>query len=320
MATWLSLLDCAKMNADDMVRPVLDDTELALPEISNIMAEDIEGLEFKSLVYKTPLIMRYKKHGAGVTGQKSTPELQTFKCHYLPGLIQAPQSKVDGITGGLSRYLALEIKRLTQAGFAHAARCFYYGTLIDADAPPGLIEVCLASNEVNAGGSSGTTSVVAVRSGELDVSWIFGQNGRMNASDPVFGNLTADDGGLIPGWSQWVTGHIGHCIRSPRSVARIKNASTANPVTDEMLLELIGKFKSSAPATHIFMTKAAAIGYAKSRVTTYNKNAQMPEFFMGLGGQRIPILVTDALDEDEDDGTTATELEGQTDGDTFVTP
>jgi hypothetical protein len=320
MATWLSLLDAAKMNADSMIRPVLDDTELALPELTNIMAEDIPGLEFKSLVYKSPLVMRYKKHGAGVAAQKSTPELQTFSCHYLPGLIQAPQSKVDGITGGLSRYLALEIKRMLSASFAHMARCLHYGTLIDADSPPGLIESCLAANVIDAGGSSGTTSVIAIRSGEMDVSWIFGQNGRMSSTNPTFGNLTADDGGLIPGWSQWVTGHVGHCLRSPRSIAMIENVDTTHGVTDEMLLDLCGKFKTSAPCTHIFMTKTAAIGYGKGRITDYNKNAQVPTNFGGLPGRSIPLLITDALDLDEDDGTTATELEAQTDGDSFVTP
>ena len=67
MAMWFNLLDCAKMNADSMVRPVLDDTELALPELANIPTEDIAGLEFTSLVYKTALVMARAGSGALVS-------------------------------------------------------------------------------------------------------------------------------------------------------------------------------------------------------------------------------------------------------------
>lgn len=320
MPAWMTLLDRAKLNADDMVRPILDDTELALPEITSLMSEDVPGQEFKSLVYKTPLSMRYKKHGVGIDPVKSTPELQRFECHYLPGLIEIPESIADGATGGAARALANEMKRVLSAAFAHACRCLYYGTSIDADAPPGLLEVVLSSKVINASGTTGTTSVIAVRSGDSDVSWIFGNGGRIQAGDPQYGTLIDGNGKKLPGWMQWMKGYIGHCIRSPRSVAVINNVDATHPVTDQMLLDLHGKFKNSAPPTHIFMTKAAAISYGKSRITDYNKDAQVPEFFGGIPGTKIPILITDALDLDEEDGTTAAELEAQTGGASFVAP
>lgn len=320
MPNWMTLLDRAKINCDDQVRPILNDTQLALPELTSLMADDIPGQEFKSLVYKNLPSVRYKKHGVGIDPVVASPELQTFQCHYLPGRIEIPESVADGVNGGVARAAADQMTLLLQSAFNHACRCLYYGTTIDADAPPGLLEVALSSHTISAGGSSGTSSVVLVRSGPMDVSWIFGANGRIQASELIPETLLDANSRKVKGYGQWITAYIGHCIRSPRSVAVVNNVDASHPITDDLLMQAVGKFKASAQPTHIFMSKAAAISYARNRITTYNPNPVVPQTFAGLvGNLSIPILITDALDQDEDDGTTAAELEAQQAAESFIT-
>lgn len=158
-------------------------------------------------------------------------------------------------------------------------------------------QITADSQVVNAGGSGGK-SVWLLRSAADGISTVLGQEGRLDVGEDT--EVTALDSSNRPysALQRSIIGWAGLQVGAKYDAARIVNldGTTGHTLTDALIMQAWAKGKVGGAYTHICMSRTSLVELWNSRtaVNPTGKEADVPTNWQG-----IPIVVTDAIPEDE---------------------
>jgi len=131
---------------------------------------------------------------------------------------------------------------------------------------------------VNAGGDDEgeISTVFAVRSTGLnDVVLLAGKNAGLEIGETSVQRIV-EGTGSYPGYYTPIYGWLGLQVGSIYSAGRIANLDTTKTLTDDMIAELLSRFPSSAPATHLIMSRRSRRQLQDSRTATNPTGSPAP--------------------------------------------
>ena len=313
-----TLLDIVKANGSDRLAGLIDETTKVHPELTAVGARTIKGVNYKLLV-RTALgqtLAGFRNANGGVTPATNVYENRTIEAFLLEARWQCDKGVADVYEDGAPAYIAMEAGGIMEGQMQGLAAQFFYGVGAGGNAAGflGLLQgYDAASMVVDAGGSSAATgsSVWFVRVSPQDVQWVWGNTGKIDVipatpeaaiAAPILVTDAADSTKQFLGYVQSLTGRVGLQVGSTRALCRIKKltADSGKGLTDAMIFDALGKFPAGRGPTVCFMTQRSLMQLQKSRTPTTNTAikgtmAEYPRTIIGVDGQEIPILVTDAL-------------------------
>lgn len=292
----LTLLDIAKKNGSDPLVGLIEEVQVATPEIEFGAARTIKGITYKTLVRTNVPKGGFRGANQGTPDLKSDYENKSFEA-----MIFNPQWSVDKAVAqadedGQEACIAREAEGIMRGALIHLGSQFYYGTGNDPKGCPGLLaQYHAASMTVDATGvGNATTSVWAVKFGPQHVQWLYGNDGQLSLSDVIEQKKADTNGNYYTALCQEILARVGLQQASRHSVARIKNIQNAagKTLTDDLIFELLSKFPAGIVPDMLLMNRFAQEQLRKSRTATNNTGAPAPTP-NEVGG--VPIKVTDSI-------------------------
>jgi hypothetical protein len=303
----ITLLDVAKLNGNDAVVGLVEESILAVPEIGLFPVRTISGTGFKTLVRTGLPTVDFIAASQGIPGSKSTFDNKHFDCSVLGGRIEVWQTILDAPeNGNPAEIKAVESMGVMEAAMRKVGRQIFYGktALGSAAGFPGLVSFVDSGMIYDATGSTADTgsSVYFVKFGPRDVSLVMGKNGTMELSEFRYESLTDSDGNKGPGEVANLASWIGLQQASKNSVVRIKNltAQAGKGLTDILIANALELFPAGFVPDAIIMSRRSRQQLRADR-STRQTNATgkgdpgstyspIPTNFEG-----IPIIATDSI-------------------------
>jgi len=306
-----TLLDIAKANGSDAVVGLIDETQKAHPEITQIAARTIKGISYKTWVRTGLPTAQFRGGNEGVTPTSGQYEPRTVDTFVLNPRYEADVAIADAYEDGSAAYLAYEAEGLMEAAMRTLSAQFYYGTGNDSKGHPGLIgSYDRTKYEYDAGGTtdSTATSVWLIKTGEKFVQWVYGQNGQLQMSDVMRQRVTDTNNKPYTAYIQELLARPGLKVGSLRGLLRIKKLTddAGKGLTDAVLAKAFAKLEASIRPDLILMNRRARSQLQQSRTVTLFGNATNKV----TGGNaavaptptaydEVPIFVTDGITNTE---------------------
>lgn len=308
-----SLIDIAKANG---VEQVINEASRVHPELAVLASFPLTGISAKSVVYTgaSNTTGSFRKINAGTSDITETSEERMFECFTAEPRIEEDRGIADRYSKGHLAWMEGKSARVLDLEMLAWCKQMYYGSGNNTDGFPGLIQTHDSANMVvDAGGTTADTgsSVWLVRAAPAGndtddgVRWRFGNEGSMRF-DPVqllpFIDPNDSTKKLMKYFTTF-TAYPGFQVQSLRTVVRIKKLTgdAGKGLTDSLLNQGLEKFPAGKGPTHIFMSLRSNRQLQASRTATNPTGAPAPwpNSIVGVDGQPIPILVTEALKNTE---------------------
>jgi hypothetical protein len=296
--SFLTLADLLRVNdknlADINVSDVLNDA----PIIRAIAAEPVDGTTHKYLKLTTAPTVGFRDVNEGRDNSKSVDTLVTVDLGILDATFAVDVALADGYNKGPESYIQREAERHLRAAFFKAETQLLYGTDDDGGGFEGLMDSLAFGGTMvydAAGSIDGSISTVfAVRSTGLnDVVLLAGKNAGLEIGETSVQRIV-EGTGSYPGYYTPIYGWLGLQVGSIYSAGRIANLDTTKTLTDDMIAELLSRFPSSAPATHLIMSRRSRRQLQDSRTATNPTGSPAPFPDSAFG---VPILTTDSVED-----------------------
>jgi hypothetical protein len=309
-----TLLDLAKTKGNDQTVGLIEESIVTAPEFGRIPMREISGTSYKTLVRTGYPVSQFRHANEGVPRSKSTFEQRLAECFIIDNAIAADKAVADAWEpGGAAAWQMIEAAGVMEAVLRMIGRQTYYGNSSDAAAAglgdqkgfPGFIDCYDADDyEVDATGTTGKTSVWAVKLGLKDVHYIGGGNNPLTLAMPEWRLQTVniETNKQMTAYVNSLMGWIGMQVGSRHSLVRIKNISAENGkgMTDTLGAEAIEKFPSGVVPDLFIMNRRSRRQLRTSRQTIAGVGGTLPNSVptpTDIDG--IPILVTDSLSNAE---------------------
>ncbi len=292
-----TLLDIAKKNSSDAVVGLIDETSKAHPEITMGHARTIKGQMYKTLVRTGLPTVSFRNANDGVDASKGTYENRLVETFIFNPRWECDKAVADQSEDGPEAFISMEAGGIMEASFQLLSKQFYYGRTVDGKGHPGLIDAYDATNMVvDATGTTASTgsSVWAVKWGMKDVTWVWGENGKLDLSALRIGDIVGQNSKVLTGYIQEILAYAGVQVGSINSVARIKKltADSGKGLTDILLADLLSKFPVGTVPDAFFMSRRSRKQLQASRTATNATGAPAP---FPTESHGIPIVVTDSI-------------------------
>lgn len=304
----MTLLDIAKMNKSDAMAGLIDETTKAHPELTEINARTIKGINYKTLVRVAlgRTTGSFRDANAGTVPIKSTYENRLVETYILEARSRTDVAVADSHEDGPQAAIALETEGIMEGEMQGLASQMFYGTGTGGNSAgfPGFIQMYDSTNMVvDAGGTTAATgsSVWLVREGPKDVTWVWGNNGQLTATPLRRETVTDpnDSTKFFDAYVQTVYGRPGLQVGSLRSICRIKKltADSGKTLTDALITAALAKFSAGMGPNVIFMSRRSAQQLQASRTATNPTGTPAPfaTSVVGMNGENIPVKITEAL-------------------------
>lgn len=307
----ITLLDVAKLNGNDAVVGLIEESISATPEMALFPVRTVSGTGFKTLVRTGLPTVDFIAASQGIPGSKSTFDNKHFDCSVLGGRIEVWKTVLDAPENGA----AADIKSTEAIGVMEAAlrkvgtQIFYGKTALGTAAGfPGLVSFVDSGMIKDATGTTNNTasSVYFVKFGPRDVSLIMGLNGTMELGDFRVESLTDSAGNKGPGEVADLASWIGLQQASKHSVVRIKNltADSGKGLTDALIASALDMFPAGIVPDAIFMSRRSRTQLQTARAALVALNGNGKTGTLGGGAayvptptefEGIPIIATDSI-------------------------
>jgi len=323
--TYPTLLDIAKANGSDTVVGLIDETTRLVPEVRAIASRTIKGTSYKTWVRTTLPVSAFRQANAGGTVVKSNYVNRIVETFILNPRWEADKAVADRYEFGAANYIETEATAIMESAIQQLGRQFYYGrnqytcayvddngmvpgTHVganatyggDANGLPGLIDGFNTTYEYDAAGTTANTasSVWGVKTGEKNVTWVWGENGQLMLSDVLLQRVLDSANNPFTAYCQELLAYPGLQIGDLRSVFRIKNitADSGHTLTDAMLFNAMALLPAGQMPDYIFMSRRSLNQLRNSRTATNIIGAPAP-IPTEVGG--IPIMMTDSIANSE---------------------
>ncbi len=292
---FLTLLDIAKMNGNDTALALLEAVQESYPELSMFPARTIRGTSYKSLIRLTYPEIGFRNANEGSETVKSTYGNKLVECFIIDPQVQVDKMVAEGGEDPKDIILARETGGVMMGVARTVGKQIYYGKANDAKGFPGLVSTVDASHVVDATGTTGKTSVWAVKWGAEEQVRLVGGNGKVlemmdewrvetcyDANDKAFTGLVNS----INGW-------LGLQLIDANAFGRIKNigTDTGKGMTANLYWSLLAKMPANWRPDVVIMNKVAQEQLRQSYITALIPTPPLPTSMP----DGTPIMVTDAI-------------------------
>ena len=301
---YLGLADLVKINDKNNAERDISDLLDQAPLLKVLPGDTCPDTTHKYLKQTSAPVVGFRAVDAGLENKKSGDTQITVTLAILDATWVVDQAVPRGCGKGEAWYMARESARHLKQAFFVTEKQFLYGTVHgDAAGCEGLANSALLNHTngamvVNAAGAAAGTgsSVWAVRATpDLNgVVAIVGQSGKITI-DNVASIMKDDESGKhYPAYMTPILGWLCLQIGGAYSVGRLCNltAESGKTLTDDMLSDLISKFKASEKPTHFAMSRRSLSQLQKSRTATNATGAPAPFPTESFG---VPIVCSDAV-------------------------
>jgi hypothetical protein len=229
----------------------------------------------------------------------------TVALQILDASFHVDQAYADEYKFGREAWMGRETQRHIRAAFSKAESQLIYGTGGDAAGFDGIADAAPVASlaggmVVNAGGSAGGsvyTSVYAVRSVPADTDFLLvtGNEGRINVGD-WYQQMMAGTTGHFNAYVSPIYSWLGCQYGSIYSIGRIANLDATNPLTDDLISQLLALAPATRGFTHLTMNRTSLQQLQASRTATNPTGAPAP---FPDSAFNVPIVVTDSITNTE---------------------
>jgi hypothetical protein len=303
----ITLLDVAKLNGNDALVGLVEESISAAPEVNMFPVRTVSGTGFKTLVRTGLPTVDFIAASQGIPGSKSTFDNKHFDCSVLGGRIEVWKTVLDAPENGNPADIkTIEAMGVMEAAVRKIGKQIFYGktALGSANGFPGLVSFVDSGMISDATGSTADTgsSVYFVKFGPKDVSLVMGKNATMELSEFRVESLSDADGNKGPGEVADLASWIGLQQASKHSVVRIKNltAQTGKGLTDVLIANALELFPAGFTPDAIFMSRRS-----RQQLRADRSSRQTNSTGKGDGGstytptptdfEGIPIIATDSI-------------------------
>jgi hypothetical protein len=312
----MTLLDLAIRSGNDQLIGLVDEAARPVPEVSGFvdqagelrqlpmigMGRTINGVNYKTRVRTSLPTIGFLDANQGSQATGGVYENRMVETFVLNPWWSAAVAIADRAEDGPAAYLLDEADANMQAAMRLLGRQFYYGVQIDAKGHPGLIDSLQASQTVDAGGTTAGTgsSVWAVRWGQRDVQWVFGEKGQLRLTDIEIRDKYDASGNRLSQYVQELFAYPGLQCMNTTAVGRIKNitADAGKTLTATLLRSLVLTFPAAMRPNALFCTRRSLGQYAAS-LTATTQLARGGYVATPLDFEGIPLIPTDSLTDTE---------------------
>ena len=282
-----TLLDIAKLNGNDQVIGLIEENISSAPELSIFPSRTIKGTTYTTGVRTGLPTVGFRDANAGVAPSKSTFKKNLVECFILSSLIRADKAVADAYEDGADAWKMIEASGVMRAAMQRIGKQTWYGTSSDAKGFAGFKAFLAAGGKtlagddltINAGGSTANTasSVYAVKFGEQDAQFVFGQNSIMELGEWRNETVTDSEGKGYEAYAAALTAWVGLQIGNENCARRIYNLTVANGLTDALLAKLIATFPVGVRPDAIFGSRRSIAQLQASRtVALYGTGTNRP--------------------------------------------
>lgn len=308
-----SFMDIVKANNADREVGLIDEAIRLHPELSLADTREIPGISYRTLV-RTSLgntTGSFRRANEGSMPPVHGYENRLVECYISEPRFQSDKAIADSYVDGAAAFIAMETGGTLEGEMQALASQFYYGaagTIGNAKGFPGLIDSYDATNNVvDAAGTTANTgsSCWMVRFGPQQVRWVLGSGGRMAFSPVRIESLIDASNTALryDGYVQTMLFRPGLQVGSLFSCVRIKKltADAGKGLTDALISQGLAKFKAGTQPDVILCSRRSLQQLQASRTATNptGNPAPFPTDFAGIGGQNIPIRITEAISNAE---------------------
>lgn len=307
-----TLLDIVKLNNNDGVVGLIDETTKVRPEMTVLPSRTIKGTSFQTKVRVTlgRTNGSFRSINRGTSSIKSVYENRTVETYLLEPRFEVDAQLAEEYEDGAAAYIALEAGGILEGEWQGLCTQFYYGTGPggNPDGFPGLLQSYDATNmTLDAGGTTSNTGSSAwfVRIGVGDVQWVWGLFGMFKLSPVRRETLLDPDDPTkkFDGLVQVMNARPGVQVLSLTAAGRIKNLTNDNGcgLTDTKIAQALAKFPPGKGPDVLFLTQRSLAQLQASRTATSPTGAPAPypTSVTGVDGKVIPIKVTQSLSDTE---------------------
>lgn len=298
-----SLLDAMKANASDTSIGLIEEAGVAHPEMTLGAARTIKGTNYKTLVRVALPAAGFRGANEGIETKRSRLVNRLIECFILDASWNMDTAVADAFEDGWAAACAIEAGGHMESAITSVCSQFYYGISSGVEGAAkgfaGLQDQHDSTNMVVNAGGSGTlgSSVWAVKWGQKYAQFVFGQEGRFTEGDIEKELITIDSKDLWA-YAQQIQGYVGLQVGHSKSVAKIKNLTTATGkmLTDDMIADLLQKFPVGMRPDDLLMTPRSLGQLRNSRTATNATGAPAP---FPTEAHGIPISVTESISNTE---------------------
>lgn len=302
MATFSTLAHLLLLNDERMADIDVSDLTQDAPLVARLHAQSVPGTQHMYLKETVAEGVGFRDVNTGIAKAASQDESVTVNLKVLDASFADDVALADAHRDGYLAYLQKRTARKVRAAIAATEKQIIYGSGNDANGFVGLIDSAalnaLADGMVIEPATPGTTvggqtSVLLLRTGEEDVSYLLGQDGVIDVKDPVIQDKVVNPGTDNTSYSAYyvaANGWGGLQYGSAWSAARICNVETA--LTDADLFKAIKLFPAGRKPNLIAMNSDALELLRSSRTATNATGAPAP-IPTEIAG--IPIIETDNI-------------------------
>ena len=282
-----TLLDIAKLNGNDQVIGLIEENISSAPELSIFPSRTIKGTTYTTGVRTGIPTVGFRDANAGVAPSKSTFKKNLVECFILSSLIRADKAVADAYEDGADAWKMIEASGVMRAAMQRIGKQTWYGTSSDAKGFAGFKAFLAAGGKtlagddltIDASGSTANTasSVYAVKFGEQDAQFVFGQNSIMELGEWRNETVTDSEGKGYEAYAAALTAWVGLQIGNENCARRIYNLTVANGLTDALLAKLIATFPVGVRPDAIFGSRRSIAQLQASRtVALYGTGTNRP--------------------------------------------
>lgn len=291
-----TLLDIAVINAADPTVGLIEEATQSHPEITMGAARTIPGQSYKTLVRTSLPTVSFRNANEGTAVSKSTFQNRRVETFVLNPPWECDRAVADRDIDGPEECVAREAVGILESAFQTLARQLYYGPSAKGDAKgfPGFVDAVDTVNMVvdATGTGSEASSVWAVKWGDRDVRWVWGEHGLLQVEDPILVRLTDGSSNPYMAYHQELLAYPGLQVGSKFSIGRIKNLTTGKGLTDDLCFDLLETFPTGKKPDMFLMTRRSQGQLRKDRTATNATGAPAP-IPTEVGG--VPIYTTEGI-------------------------
>jgi hypothetical protein len=317
-ATYLTLLDVAKIKGSDMVTGLIEENLLVAPEAKVLPARTITGTNFKTLIRKNFPKPAFRATNEGTDPVASSYENKNVECYYLDGQLEMDVATATATDQGEGFALALEADGVMQGALQKIGTQVWYGTNTtfggDAKGFPGAVSIVDSSLVYDAGGTTDSVcaSVYGLKLGEKWATLVFG-NGNVFQMGQWVKQFVTRNSKEYQAWKNALQGWIGVQWVNKYAVGRIKKLTTdsGKGLTDAVVANWLAKFPVGVRPDVLFASRRSLMQLQLSRSVTIfadaaaRQSGQQGRSTMTIAAPQptesngIPIVPTDSLLETE---------------------
>jgi hypothetical protein len=243
----------------------------------------------------------FRLNNEGITPGIGTFEIVTQELAILDATVRRDLATAKDYAKGQTAYMdKMAGSSIAQALFVFECAMFRANVNKQFTGLPGnaYFDATVVDGQVIDAGGAGGRSVWLLRSGEDGISALIGYDGKITVGEDVEVSLVDASNRSFPGLQRSILGRAGLQVGCQYDAARIVNldGTTGHTLTDAHIQDAFMKAKAGLPFNIIAMSRTSLGELWKSRTAV---NPTGAEAAMPTSWQGIPIIVTDAIPENE---------------------